>query len=217
MEIHSQNIGIHHTDWLLILFVFSAFLVVLARLYHPKKFAFFLTLPFNSGVKEFEEEFNPNGVKDPFDVLLTLNSYVIFSAGLFLVLEEDLGNWIIFARILFILMLFFLVKNFIELFMGWLFRANEGVVAAHNTSLAYRSWAALWIFPLLVLNTYLPAVKEITGNLLLIFLLLAYLMPLLLSSLRLWNLVGGTYYKILYLCALELIPFFFLISWFENL
>tara|TARA_B100000678_G_scaffold291516_1_gene308908 strand:+ start:1795 stop:2433 length:639 start_codon:yes stop_codon:yes gene_type:complete len=206
----------HHTDWILVALLVASFLVVFARLYHPKKFYFFRALPFNRGAKTFESEFNPNGVRDAFDVLLTLNFYLVYTMGCLLILPEAIELYS-FARVLFIILLFFLTKNFLALFVGWLFQEQERIAVVQNTNLAYRSWSALWLLPILIITTFTPGLRESGSYLILFFMLAGYLLALLISSLRLWDLPGGTNYKILYLCALEIVPFSFLIYWLKSL
>ncbi|MEQ9261846.1 MAG: DUF4271 domain-containing protein [Owenweeksia sp.] len=206
----------YHADWVLIILLISSFLIVFARLYHPKKFQFFRSLPFNRGAKTFESEFNPNGVRDAFDVLFTLNFYLVYTLGCLLVVPVQMEIFT-FARILFIIVLFFLSKNFLALLIGWLFVQQENIAVVQNTGLAYRSWSALWLLPLLVLVTFTPGLRESGSYVVLFFMAGGYLLALLISSLRLWDLHGGTNYKILYLCALEIIPFSFLIYWLKSL
>ncbi|MGB0175849.1 MAG: DUF4271 domain-containing protein [Owenweeksia sp.] len=206
----------HHTDWILIALLIASFLIVFARLYHPKKFQFFRSLPFNRGVKTFESEFNPNGARDAFDVLLTLNFYLVYTMGCLLVLPVQMELYT-FARILFIIVLFFLSKNFLALLTGWLFMQQEQLAVVQNTGLAYRSWSAVWLLPLVVIITFTPGLRESGHYLVLFFMLSGYLLALLISTLRLWDLHSGTNYKILYLCALEIIPFSFLIYWLKSL
>ncbi len=211
-----QERATHEIDWILPAFLVGALLIVFARLYHPRKFGIFWALPFNRGVKNFESEFNPNGVKDVFDVLLTLNFYLVYTLGCLLVLPVQMGIFN-FVRILFIIVLFFLVRNFMSLLVGWLFRQQEGIAVVQNTSLAYRSWSALWLFPLVVLGTYSPFLSDGSHPVILFFMMGGYLISMCISGLRLWNLPAGLNYKILYLCALEIIPFSFLIYWLTSL
>ena len=164
----------------------------------------------------FESEFNPNGVRDAFDVLLTLNFYLVYTMGCLLILPEAIELYS-FARVLFIILLFFLTKNFLALFVGWLFQEQERIAVVQNTNLAYRSWSALWLLPILIITTFTPGLRESGSYLILFFMLAGYLLALLISSLRLWDLPGGTNYKILYLCALEIVPFSFLIYWLKSL
>lgn len=207
---------IHHTDWLLILFFINGLLFLFAKLYHSKKFAVFISLPFNSGLQDFEKEFNPYGVKDLFDIALSINSFLIYSSGLYIIFNPDLSLWSDFFRMLFILILFFLVKNFIGLFVAWLFGKNEEVTVSHNANLAYRIWASIWVYPLLVFLVFVPFLKGNSSILAAIILSLGYALSMSVGILRLWSISASKYYKIFYLCTLEIGPLVILIFWLKN-
>lgn len=208
--------SIHHTDWLLVFFVLNAVLFLAAKLYHPKKFSVFLSLPLKSGLQEFEKEFNPYGGKDIFDIALTLNSYLIYGAGLFIIFNPDLSQWGDFFRLVFVLILFFLLKNLLSLLIAWLFDKNLEISNSHNANLAYRSWGAIWIYPVLIAIVFVPGLVENSRILVSITIAFAYVLALLVSIFRVWVMHAEKYYKIFYLCALEIAPLFFLFSWLKS-
>lgn len=207
---------LHHTDWLLILFFINGLLFLVAKLYHSKKFGVFISLPFNAGLQDFEKDFNPYGGKDLFDIALSINSFLIYSTGLYLIFNPDLSLWSDFFRMLFILILFFLLKNLIGLFVAWLFDKNEEVSLSYNANLAYRIWASMWVYPLLVFLVFVPFLKENTNILAAIILALGYAFAISIGVLRLWSMSAPKYYKIFYLCALEIGPMVILIFWLKN-
>ena len=175
-----------------------------------------MSLPFNAGLHEFEKEFNPYGGKDLFDIALSINSFLIYSTGLYLIFNPDLSLWSDFFRILFILILFFLLKNFIGLFVAWLFDKNEEVSYSHNANLAYRIWSSIWVFPLLLFLVFVPFLKENSSFLAALVLVIAYTLSMTVGVLRLWAMNAYKYYKIFYLCALEIGPLLILIFWLKN-
>ena len=206
----------HHTDWLIILVIIIALFFLLARLYHSKKFYFFLSLPFNSGLREFEKEFNPYGGKDGFDLILSVNSYIIYAIGLFYIFNSKLSEWGDFFRLLFIIVLFFLVKNFLSLFVAWLFDLNDFVANSHNANLVYRIWSSIWVFPVFILVLFVPSFSDFGKWILSFFISAAYLLAFSVSIFRVWLLPIRKYYKIFYLCALEITPLFFLFYWLNG-
>lgn len=193
-----------------------AFIVVITRLGWPKQFRLFWNLPFTRGAKHFESQFNPSGIKDGFYVLLTLNFYLTVTLSCLLILPVSL-QVSSFVRIVFMLFLFFLSKNFLALLIGWVFNRQEEIVAIQNTGLAYRSWLALWLLPVLFVVIFTPGLWAVGKSFLTLFLPLAYGFALMFSGLRLWNLLNGINYKILYLCTLEIIPFFYLVYGLKSL
>jgi hypothetical protein len=208
--------GVHHTDWLLVLYLLSGLLLLISKLYHSKKFHLFLSLPFSSGLKNFEKEFNPYGGKDIFDMLMAINSYLVFGAGLFLVFNSGLGVWSDFFRLLLILTFFFLIKNFFTLFIGWLFDVNHEIAYSQNANLIYRSWSSIFILPILLVVTFVPDFFVFGQKLLIVILSASYALALAISIFRVWEMTVSKYYKIFYLCALEITPLFFLVFWFKD-
>lgn len=189
---------------------------MVSKIYHAKKFSFFLSLPFNSGLKDFEKEFNPYGGRDVFDMLMTLNSYLIFGLSLFLIFNSNLAVWSDFFRLIFVITLFFLIKNFFALFIGWLFDKNIEIAHSQNANLIYRSWFSIWIFPVLIGTTFIPNFTWIGQKLLIGMIMIAYVTALIISIIRIWDAIEGKYYKIFYLCALEIMPLIFLVYWLKS-
>lgn len=195
----------------------STFLVLMARLNHFKKFSYFIKLPFTVTGKDVEEEFNPHGLQQLFDVLLTLNSYITIALACFLFIQPAGEGLLHFFRLIIVFLGFFLLKNLLQLFIAWLFDQQEYVVKAQNIGLAYRTWLGVVLLPLLFLLAYVPGAQVVSKNLLPFLLLACYIVIFYFSSSRMWKMPAPSYYKILYICALEIAPFFFLVNWLISL
>ena len=110
----------------------------------------------------------------------------------------------------------FLLKNLLSLFIAWLFDKNEEISNSHNANLAYRSWGSIWIYPVLVAIVFVPGFIENSAIAVGLTMAFAYMLALLVSILRVWVMDAKKYYKIFYLCALEIAPLFFLLYWLKS-
>lgn len=209
---------VHHTDWLLLVLFFSAALVLVARVYDVKKFRVFALLPFRSTDSRDVISFRPLS-RNLFDVSMAFNSYVIWAVALVLLgvgygsVNPDLSLWPQFLRVFFMLVGFFLVRDLVQLVIGWVYGALENVVVAQNRHLAHRSWAGIYLLPLVFIVVFFKNFFVVGWWLLAPFLAGAYLFTVYKSGSAIWQMPVSLYYKFLYLCALEIVPVFFLLSW----
>ncbi len=213
----------HHTDWILWLLLLSTVLVISARLYNPQRFRNFLILPFHVKRHELEASFNPSLRRGLFDLSLSLMSYAMIGLGVFLLLHPYLGaiplltDWEMYLRVLFILMLFFVVKNLVGLFVGWVFEQSEEIAGAQNVNLAYRMWTSILILPVCALLIYFTPAYPVVYYLLAVLIGLGFYFAFQFSLLKIWRIQARGYYKIFYLCALEITPLLFLLGWLKSL
>jgi len=212
----------HHTDWLLIVLVAIFLLLTMLRRNNAQRFRDLVQLPFNIRRKEVEDDFTPNWRSGSFEIGFSLFSYLVLGLALFVTVRHHEGNlafrdWQMFLRICFVVVMFFLLKNFIGLIVGWIFSCSEQVAKSQNTNLAYRCWMSVYLFPLSAAAIYLPVNAQVTYLLLLVFLVLGYLVGLQFTAVKLWHIPAQPYYKIFYLCALEITPLLFLLGWLKSL
>lgn len=213
----------HHTDWILWILLGSVVLVVTARLYNPQRFRNFLLLPFHVKRRELESSFNPSMRRGLFDMSLSLMSYALLALGLFLLLHPYrqamplLTDWQLYLRLLFVLLLFFLSKNMAGLFVGWIFGRSDEIAGAQNVGLAYRTWLAILVLPICALLVFFAPAYQLSYYLLAVVLAVGYYFALQFSLLKIWSMQARPYYKIFYLCALEITPLFFLLGWLKSL
>ncbi len=213
---------VHHTDWLLLLIGGILFFLGLLRYQHTQRFAEIWQLPFHIRRREVESEFHPSWRKGGFEVGFSIVSYLVISLALFILVRHHesalaFDDWQMYLRIFFVLTLFFLLKNFLGLLVGWVFHCSEDVAASQNTNLAYRCWMSLVLLPLCVLAIFWQGLPMLGYILILIFIILSYLLAFQFTAVRVWNIPALGYYKIFYLCALEITPLVFLVGWLVNL
>ena len=218
-----QILLIHHTDWLLWLFLAISGLLLAARLYNPIRFKAFAILPFHSNRSELEASFRPVVGRGLFDVSLGLSSFAVLGLALFLILHPynegfpALHEWRMYLRLIIMLLLFFVFKNFMGLLVGWIFNKTEFIASAQNISFAYRAWLGVLLFPVCVAMAYGGEVYQTLYYVLLFMLCGGYYFVIQFFAIRIWRIDSFSYYKIFYLCALEITPLIFLVSWLQSL
>lgn len=218
-----QTLPIHHTDWLFWLLIGVFALLLAARLYNPSRFKAFSVLPFHANRADLEGSFRPVVGRGFFDISLGLSSFAMLGLALFLVLHpfEDgfplLVGWRMYLRLVMILLLFFVFKNFIGLLVGWVFNKAEYIAQAQNVSFAYRAWLGVILFPICLLMVYGGSMYQFLYYALLIMLCGGYYFSIQFLAIRIWRIDAFPYYKIFYLCALEITPLIFLVSWLQSL
>lgn len=213
----------HHTDWLLLVLLTGVVLALAARLYSPTRFKAFVQLPFHIRRRELEQNFNPAMGRGLFDVSLAFLSYLGLGLALYLLIHPPgpnfplLSDWQLYLRLVFVLLLFFMVKNFLGLWVAWIFGRTDQVAHAQNVNLAYRAWLALVVLPFCALAVYWPPIYAVAHYLLWFLLVTGYLVALRFSFFQIWKMPVRSYYKIFYLCALEITPLLFLVGWLKSL
>ncbi len=218
MEIKALPIA-HYTDWILILFVCCALMLLVSKLAEEKRFYIFLTLPFHTKKMEVLSEFNPfNGIKR-FETLLSLHSYLLISFGIF-ILSEHLGDskpnygyFESYVRICFFVSLFYLGKALINAFLEWIYDHPTQIALAGNLSLGYRIWSSIFLLPLAFFCIFFNDGTLFFVWAIGIFLAVSYILSVFQSNLILWQIPAPFYYKFFYICALEITPILFLVKW----
>jgi hypothetical protein len=218
-----QELPLHHTDWLLAVLMLSFVVMITVKLYNAGRLRDFAILPFHSGRKELEESFNPVPGKGFVDLSLSLNSTLIITISCFLLLHpyEDVfpefNDWTMFLMLLFALLIFFLFKNFMGLLVGWVFHKSDEIAEAQNINLAYRTWLGIILLPICTVAVFFQPAYPVVYFILLFVLSVGYFLAFQFSALRIWSMGVLPYYKLLYLCALEITPLIFLVGWLKSL
>ena len=218
-----QALPLHHTDWLLWLLFGVMGLILSARLYSPLRFKAFTMLPFHANREELEGNFRPVVGRGLFDVSLGMVSFAMIGLALFLLLHPYegslpvLGGWRMYLRLLMVLLIFFVFKNFVSLLVGWVFDKTDEIATAQNVSFAHRAWLGLVLFPFVAIMVFGGLLYPVFYYILFLVLIVGYYFSVQFFVLRIWRMNALPYYKIFYLCALEITPLIFLVFWLRSL
>ena len=206
-------------DWATCLFVFSFVLIAITKTAFETRFSEFLRiLVSDKYIKVYKDT---SHLMSGFTILLLVVQIISFSFFIQLVLNY-LGyvsktDWIIFLRIFTFFGIFVLSKFLTEKIVATVFNIEEFAEQFNLQKVSYRTFIGLILLPINIYlfynNTPSNVLIYCTIVVILIINLFSYLI-----SLKIYQnlLIGKLFYFILYLCALEIAPYYFLYYWFTK-
>ncbi|MBP6557504.1 MAG: DUF4271 domain-containing protein [Flavobacterium sp.] len=213
MEIILEPRVVEPKDWATYLFVFSFTLIALTRSAFETRFNDFLKiLVSDKYIKVYKDT---SHLMSGFTILLFIVQLISFSFFIQLMLSHfglvPKTDWILFIRIFTFFGVFVLSKFLIEKIIAATFNIEEFVEQLNLQKVSYRTFISLLLLPI---NIYL-FYNDTTSNVLIFCIIGVILIINLYSyivSLKIYQnlLVGKLFYFILYLCALEIAPYYFI-------
>jgi hypothetical protein len=210
---------LEHRDWATYLFVFSFVLIAITKTAFETRFSEFLRiLVTDKYIKVYKDT---SHLMSGFTILLFIVQIISFSFFIQLVLNffgyVSKTDWIIFIRIFTFFGIFVLSKFLIEKIVATIFNIEEFAEQFNLQKVSYRTFIGLILLPI---NIYL-FYNNTPANILIYFTIAVILIINLFSylvSLKIYQnlLIGKLFYFILYLCALEIAPYYFLYYWFTK-
>lgn len=207
------------TDWTTFLFVITLILVAVCKSLFEPRFAEFMRLIFSD--KYLKVYRDSSHLWSGFTLLLFAIQMLSFAFFIQLVASQygytTKTNGLVFIQIITYLSVFVLGKFLVDKIIGTAFSMEEFVEQFNLQKASYRSYIALLLFPINVVLYYNSTVPNFIFNAL-IFLILTINLLTYLASLKNYQnlLTGKLFYFILYLCALEIAPYYFLYYWFTK-
>ncbi|PVW14166.1 DUF4271 domain-containing protein [Marixanthomonas spongiae] len=201
-------------DWATVTLVACLLAITLAKQLYPRQFQQFISLPISD--KYFLVQGKAAQIVHPFNILLFLGQ--VLSVSLFIYMffmvfqpETTKTNPYLFVQICTGYLVFVFMKFCIEKIIGTAFSLDTVINTYLFQKLTYRNLISLLVF---VFNLLLFFIVEPTGKILLIFAAIIVLfngIALFYSYKTNRNIIfGNFFYFILYLCALEISPYFIL-------
>ncbi|GHC46305.1 DUF4271 domain-containing protein [Ulvibacter litoralis] len=201
-------------DWITLFLVGCVVLYTIAKYAYPKRFDEFILLPINN--KYFFVHGKNDDIKHPFNILLFINQVISVSIFLFLFLKVmrpevlKTNPWL-FLQICSGYSIFILIKFSIEKIVGSIFSIDALINNYLYQKLSYRNLLAIALF---IGNLIFFYTLEPSLNILLSFIAII----LILNGIALFNsyksigkiILANFFYFILYLCALEIAPYYIL-------
>lgn len=200
-------------DWATFLFVLSFVLIAITKTVFESRFNEFLRiLVSDKYIKVYKDT---SHLMSGFTILMFIVQVISFSFFILLFLHS-LGyvqktDWIIFLRIFTFFGVFVLSKFLIEKIVAAIFNIEEFTEQFNLQKASYRSFIGMILLPI---NIYL--FYENSSSILLIYCVIAAILIInlfsYLISLKIYQnlLIGKLFYFILYLCALEIAPYYFI-------
>ena len=210
---------VENKDWATALFLFSLVLIALSKTLFENRFSEFIKLIVSDKyIKVYKDS---RLMMSLFTVFLFVVQIVSFSFFIHLLLTSFgytvKTDWISFIQIFTFLTVFILSKYLIEKIIGTAFDIEEFVEQFNLQKVSYRTFIGLFLLPINCFLYYNGSILHYFILFLLSIILITNVFTYFLSIKNYQNLlIGHLFYFILYLCALEIEPYYFMYYWFTK-
>ncbi|WP_293873197.1 DUF4271 domain-containing protein [Flavobacterium sp.] len=213
IEIVLQPRVLEPKDWATYLFIFSFALIAIAKTAFETRFSDFLRVLISD--KYIRVYKDPSHLMSGFNILLFFVQIISFSFFIQLVLSHFFAfsktDWILFLRIFTFFGVFILSKFLIEKIVATFFNIEEFAEQFNLQKVSYRTFIGVALLPITVYLFYSSSSSNISYYCI-ISVILAINVYTYLISLKIYQnvLIGKLFYFILYLCTLEIAPYYFI-------
>jgi len=206
-------------DWATVLFVLCFVLIAVTRTAFEKRFIDFSRLIISD---KYVKVYKDSGhLMSGFTSLLFIVQVISLAFFIQLALSHfghaSKTDWVLYIRIFTLLGVFILSKFLIDKIIATAFNIEEVLEQFNLRKVSYRTYIALFLLPVDIMLFYTNNPPEILFFILIAAILIINLLTYLLSLRNYQNFIGGKlFYFILYLCALEIAPYYFMYYWFTK-
>ncbi len=204
---------IENKDWATIVFVTSFALIVLAKSTFESRFHDFLRIIVSDKYLKIYKE--SNHLMSGFNVILFVVNIISLSFFIQIVFHHfgygSKTDWVLFVQIFTLLNVFILSKFLIEKIIAETFNIEEIIEEFNLKKVSYRTFIGLLLLPISILLYYSDYASNSLYLVIIAILLMVNAITYLLSLKIYQNLIiSKLFYFILYLCALEIAPYYFI-------
>ena len=210
---------IENRDWATILFVVSFAIIAFTKSFFENRFADFVKLMYsNKYITIYKDS---SHLKSGFTIALFLVQIISFSFLIQLSLSyfgyASKTDWILFVQIVTFLIYFVGSKFLIEKIIATAFNIEEFMEHFSLQKVIYRTYIGLLLLPINVVLFYYDGISSTIPLLFIALILTVNTIVYLVSIKNYQNLIfSKLFYFILYLCALEIAPYYFMYYWFTK-
>ena len=210
---------IENKDWATFLFVLSFATIALTKSVFENRFADFTKLIYSD--KYISVYKDSSHLMSGFTIALFLVQIISFAFFIQLSLS-DFGygsktDWILYIQIITFLIYFVLSKFLIEKIIATAFNIEEFIEHFNLQKVIYRTYIGLFILPINVILFYYDNISRSIPLLIIGIILTINTFVYFVSVKNYQNLIfSKLFYFILYLCALEIAPYYFMYYWFTK-
>lgn len=217
IELHNRII--ENKDWATVLFLFCLVIIAINKVISSVRFNEFIKLAYSDKyIKIYKDSSN---LMSGFTVSMFLLQLFSFSFFILLALDQfgiaKKTDWIIFIQLFTFLSVFILSKFLIEKIIATAFNIEEFSEQFNLLKVNYRGYFGLVLMPINILLYYNTFDSKLFFSILLIVLftlnVTTYIVALKLYQNLLFRKI---FYFILYLCTLEIAPYYFIYNWFTK-
>ena len=192
----------------------SLLLVTVAKLAYESRFVDFAELLINE--KYLLKAGKDIQFENPFNLILFTVQFLSISLFLYIAfiqfdVDSDVTSFLLYLRIALAYVVFVSLKFFIERMLGVLFKGEQQLNAYQLSKLSYRSYFALILIPVNAIFVYVVHPNMLIIQIVVGIFLIFNIISLFNTYRRYEKLIyNNLFYFILYLCALEIAPYFIL-------
>lgn len=219
MEILFQERIIETKDWATVLFVLCFILIAITKTFFEARFNEFLKLLVTDKYVKIYKD--PSHMMSWFTISLFFVQKISFSFFALILLDyfglADKNDSIKYIQIITLIGVFVLSKYLIEKIIATSFKIEEFTEQFNLQKVSYRTFLGLILLPINILLYYNDILPGFIIYFSLFTLLIINTFTYILSLKKYQNLLfSKMFYFILYLCALEIAPYYFMYYWFTR-
>lgn len=208
-------------DWATILFVLCFVLVAVNRTVFTLRFSEFIKLAVSDKyIKIYKDSGNimSGFTISFFFIQVTSFTFLIqYILSYFEIAEIEKNDWVTFIQIFTLLAVFILSKYLVEKIIATSFNIEEFNEQFNLQKVNYRTYIGLLLLPVNVVLFYNPEPHPIVLYIVLGLIVSGAIFSYMVSLKTYQNLiVNKLFYFILYLCTLEIAPYYFMYYWFTK-
>ncbi|EIA09280.1 DUF4271 domain-containing protein [Flavobacterium frigoris] len=200
-------------DWATFLFILTFAIIALTKSVHENRFGDFMNLLFSDKYNKVYRD--GSHLKSGFTISLFFAQVISFA--FFIQLSLNLFGYasktdlIFYIQIITFLIFFILSKYLVEKIIATAFNIEEFVEQFNLQKVTYRTYIGLIILPINIILFYYETISRIIPLIIISIVLILNIITYLISIKKYQNLIfGKLFYFILYLCTLEIAPYFFM-------
>ena len=218
-ELIGQERILENKDWATVLFIFSFVVIAITKTSFETRFADFSKLIISDKYNKIYKD--SSQLLSWFNIALMFVLFVSMSFFILLILDytglASKYNWVLFIQLITICGVFILGKFLVEKIVGVAFDFEEVIEQYNLQKVNYRTYISLCLLPINMILYYTNNLSVIVIYVLIAVVLVANILSYL-NSLKIYQkfIIGKLFYFILYLCTLEIAPYYFVYYWFTK-
>ena len=210
---------IESKDWATILFVISFATIAITKSAFENRFSDFAKLIYSDKYTNVYKD--GNHLNSSFTIALFFVQLISFSFFILISLSyfgyASKTDWVLFIQIITFLIYFILAKFLIEKIIATAFNIEEVVEQFNLQKVVFRTYIGIFLLPFNIILFYNDGIPRNLMITLIISVLTASALTYLVSIKNYQNIIfSKLFYFILYLCALEIGPYYFMYYWFTK-
>ena len=200
-------------DWATLLFVLAFGIIAVIKSVYGNRFNDFINLFFSDKYSKVYRD--SSQLKSSFTISLFIVQVISFAFFIQISLSifgyASKTDWILYIQIITFLIFFILSKFLVEKIIATTFNIEEFMEQFNLQKITYRTYIGIIILPINILLFYYNAVSQNIPITIISIILILSILTYCLSIKKYQNVIfSKLFYFILYLCTLEIAPYFFM-------